>query len=84
MVTNQGSHHSRGFGFVEIPDSTEAQVAISELNRTELEGQQLTVNEARPRGGRIAHGARVTSSRHGGRGNYIRHVERTFDIISLP
>jgi len=39
----------RGFGFVEMPDATEAQAAIGGLNGTSLGGPQLTVNEARPR-----------------------------------
>jgi len=40
---------SRGFGFVEMPNEAEAKAAISGLNRKELKGQQIIVNEARPR-----------------------------------
>ncbi len=40
---------SRGFGFVEMPATTEAQSAIDGLNGRELSGRSLTVNEARPR-----------------------------------
>ena len=39
---------SRGFGFVEM-DEEDAQKAISALNGTQLDGRDLTVNEARPR-----------------------------------
>ena len=39
----------RGFGFVEMPDATEAQAAIAGLNGASLGGRPLTVNEARPR-----------------------------------
>ena len=40
---------SRGFGFVEMPATAEAQSAIDGLNGKEFMGQALTVNEARPR-----------------------------------
>jgi RNA recognition motif-containing protein len=49
IVTNHGSHRSMGFGFVEMPDTTEAQAAIAGLNGTALEGRALTVSEARAR-----------------------------------
>ena len=39
---------SRGFGFVEMPDSTQAQAAMAGLNRSALGGRTLIVNEARP------------------------------------
>ncbi|HAA05773.1 MAG TPA: RNA-binding protein, partial [Syntrophobacteraceae bacterium] len=39
----------KGFGFVEMPSSQEAQAAISGLNGKELKGRTLNVNEARPR-----------------------------------
>jgi RNA recognition motif-containing protein len=40
---------SRGFGFVEMPATAEAQSAIDGLNDRELSGRSLTVSEARPR-----------------------------------
>ncbi|MBN2103265.1 RNA-binding protein [bacterium] len=39
----------RGFGFVEMPSKEEAKSAIEGLNGTDLKGQSLNVNEARPR-----------------------------------
>ena len=39
----------RGFGFVEMPNATEARAAIAGLNGKDLGGRSLTVNEARPR-----------------------------------
>ena len=39
----------RGFGFVEMPNDTEARAAIAGLNGKDLGGRSLMVNEARPR-----------------------------------
>jgi RNA recognition motif-containing protein len=39
---------SRGFGFVEMPASTQAQAAMAGLNRSALGGRTLIVNEVRP------------------------------------
>ncbi len=49
VIKDKYSDVSRGFGFVEMPAKAEAESAISGLNGTELKGQTLTVNEARPR-----------------------------------
>ena len=39
----------RGFGFVEMPDTTAAKAAITGLQGATLGGRALSVNEARPR-----------------------------------
>ena len=39
----------RAFGFIEIPDDEQAVLAIAAMNGKELDGRDLTVNEARPR-----------------------------------
>ena len=49
---------SRGFGFVEMPDNSEADKAIKNLNGEEIKGQRIKLSEARPR----------TDRRHSGRG----------------
>lgn len=40
---------SRGFGYVEMPDEAEAQKAIAGLNKTEVGGSTISVEEARPK-----------------------------------
>ena len=49
LATDRDTGRPRGFGFVEMPDATEAQAAIAGLNGTSLGGRPLTINEARPR-----------------------------------
>jgi RNA recognition motif-containing protein len=51
ILTDRESGQPRGFGFVEMPSTAEAQAAISGLHGKDLQGRPLTVNEARPRGG---------------------------------
>ncbi len=43
------TNRSKGFGFVEMSSQEEAQAAIDKLNGTDLEGRNITVNEAKPR-----------------------------------
>jgi cold-inducible RNA-binding protein len=49
LIEDRDTGRARGFGFVTMPDATEAQAAIAGLNGTSLGGRALTVNEARPR-----------------------------------
>jgi RNA recognition motif-containing protein len=49
VVLDRMTNRSRGFGFVEMPDSAAAGAAVSSLNGADLAGRPLTVNEARPR-----------------------------------
>jgi RNA recognition motif-containing protein len=49
IITDHDTGQSRGFGFVEMPDSAAAKAAIQGLQGTELAGRTLTVNEAKPR-----------------------------------
>ncbi len=49
IVRTRLNKTSAGFAFLEMPVLLEAEAAIKGLNATELKGQPLTVNEARPR-----------------------------------
>jgi RNA recognition motif-containing protein len=50
LVTDRDTGRPRGFAFVEMPDSAEADRAIAALNGTEMGGRTLNINEARPKG----------------------------------
>lgn len=61
IITDRETGRSRGFGFVTFVNEQDATDAMNAMNGTELDGRNLTVNEAReraPRGG------------GGGRGGY--------------
>lgn len=47
IISNRFNHKSKGFGFVEMPDRSEAEAAIKALNNKELQGRKLRVNEAK-------------------------------------
>ena len=49
VIMDRMSGRSKGFGFVEMSSQEEAQAAIDKLNGTDLEGRNITVNEAKPR-----------------------------------
>ena len=49
VIQDRDTGRSKGFGFVEMPNSEEATAAIEALNNKELDGRNITVNEARPR-----------------------------------
>ena len=49
VITDRSTGQSKGFGFVEMSSSSEAEAAIAALNGKEVNGRALKVNEAKPR-----------------------------------
>ncbi|MCY3818511.1 MAG: RNA-binding protein [Gammaproteobacteria bacterium] len=49
VIADRETGRSKGFGFIDMPDNSEADEAIKALNGTQLKGRQITVNQARPR-----------------------------------
>jgi RNA recognition motif-containing protein len=72
LVTDRDTGRPRGFGFVEMATSEEADGAIRDLNGKDFGGRPLTVNEAKERtssgGGRGGYGGG-----RGGGGGYGRY-----------
>ncbi len=56
VITDRDSGRSKGFGFVEMPNNSEADAAIKALNDSPLNGRPIRVNEARPRENRPQRG----------------------------
>ena len=50
LITDKFSGQSKGFGFVEMGNNSEADAAIKGLNETSLGGRNIKVNQAKPRG----------------------------------
>ena len=50
VISDKFSGQSKGFGFVEMPDNSEADTAIKALNGSEMQGRNIKVNQAKPRG----------------------------------
>ena len=49
ILKDRFTNEPRGFAFVEMPDEEQAKAAINGLNKKQVNGQYLSVNEARPR-----------------------------------
>jgi RNA recognition motif-containing protein len=67
VIMDRDTGRSKGFGFVEMSNDNEAQAAIQALNGQQVNGRQLTVNEAKPREDR---GGRGGGGGGGGRGGF--------------
>ena len=69
IITDKISGRSKGFGFVEMSSEEEAQKAIETFNGKELNGRNITVNEARPMESRPRQGGFRRDYGGGGRGD---------------
>jgi RNA recognition motif-containing protein len=74
VIKDRVSGRSKGFGFVEMSSSDEAQGAISMFHGKDFNGRALTVNIARPREERPG-GFRGGGRRPGGGGDRERRRE---------
>ena len=70
MIQDRDTGRSKGFAFIEMPTSSEAQAAIGALNGKEFGGRAITVNEARPRAERSFGGGGGYGNRGGGGGGF--------------
>ena len=82
FIKDRDTGRAKGFGFVEMPSSEEAQAAIAALNGKELGQRALTVNEAKPRteggfGGASRGGSGGYQGRSGGQGGSRGGGDRT-------
>ena len=66
VIADRDTGRSKGFGFVQMGSDAEAQAAIAALNGQDMDGRNLTVNEAKPREDRPRSGG----GGGGGRGGY--------------
>jgi RNA recognition motif-containing protein len=49
ILMDRETGRSRGFGFVEMPNQSEGETAIAQLNGKDVGGRALRINEARPK-----------------------------------
>lgn len=70
IINDRDTGRSKGFGFVQMGSDEEAQAAIEALHEKEIDGRNLTVNEARPREDRPRSGGGGGGYGGGGGGGY--------------
>jgi RNA recognition motif-containing protein len=49
LIMDSYSGQSKGFGFIEMPNNSEADQAIKGLNKTMVKGREIKVNQAEER-----------------------------------
>lgn len=70
IITDRDTGRSRGFAFVTMDSSEEAQASIDELDGSDLMGRALSVREATPKAPRGGGGGGGGHRGGGGGGNY--------------
>ena len=78
VIRDRASGRSKGFGFVEMSSSEEAQSAITMFHQKDYNGRPLTVNLARPREDRPGGGGGGFRSGGGRRGDGDRERRRDY------
>ncbi len=58
LIMDKFTGESKGFGFVEMPNNSEADAAIKALNEQPMKGRPIRVNQAKPRAERGGGGGR--------------------------
>ncbi len=58
LISDKFSGQSKGFGFIEMPNNSEADAAIKALNESDMKGRNIKVNQAKPKGDRPNRGPR--------------------------
>ena len=66
LVMDRETGRPRGFGFVEMSDDSQARSAMNALSGKNVDGRDLTVNEAKPRAAGGGGGGFGGGSRRGG------------------
>ena len=69
VITDRDTGQSKGFAFIEMSSSDEAQKAIQKLNGFNLDGREIKVNEAKPKVPRDDRRSGGYGGGGGGRGN---------------
>jgi len=49
LITDKFSGQSKGFGFIDMPNNSEADQAIKALNKSMFKGREIKVNQAEDR-----------------------------------
>ncbi len=49
LVSDKFSGKSKGFGFIEMPDNSEAEAAMNALNGSSFNGRDMKASQAKPR-----------------------------------
>jgi cold-inducible RNA-binding protein len=73
VITDRDTGQMKGFAFVEMTNSDEADRAIDELNGQDLDGRAMNVSEARPKPERSSGGGGYGGNRGGGGGGRNRY-----------
>jgi RNA recognition motif-containing protein len=58
LIADKFTGESKGFGFVEMDNNSQADAAIKGLNGTDMKGRNITVNQAKPKAERSSRGRR--------------------------